>query len=190
MSLTIKDTLAKVPVRNVFKNNGTIAFGVANVLVNRFINSFAFSTKLDATQLEILTVDTLENFAHESLEDIILFFKMARTGKFGVTKKAPDSNLIFGEWLPKYLEQKAILREQKYQEQKAKNNTNLNTNFVAEYQAKLNKKKRQEQLQQAIDELTTPMDRQMLNDTILSWEKDKKPKYLIDLLKQKRKVIK
>ncbi len=189
MGLKIKDTLQSVAIRTVFKDNGAIGYGVANVLVNRFINSFAFSTKLDATQIEILTVDTLEHFAYDSLEDIILFFKMARTGKFGVTKKAPDSNTIFGEWLPKYLDLKSQTREQKYQEQKAISNSNLNTKFVEQYKKKQNKKKRQEQLQQAIDDLTQNMDRQMLNDTILSWEKEKKPKHLINLLKYKRKTI-
>ena len=89
MSLTLAESDNKAKMRSVFKGDtGQIGFSVVKVLVNRFLESFAFSTKLNDSQVEILTVDTLENFAYESLEDIILFFKMARSGKFGSAKKS------------------------------------------------------------------------------------------------------
>lgn len=192
MSLSISNTLSNIAIRTAFKENGTIGYGVANVLVNRFINAFAFSTKLDATQIEILTVDTLEHFAYESLEDIILFFKMARSGKFGTTKKAPDSNLIFGEWFPKYLDLKAIEREKQYQTKKDtldKNNLQ-GAKFVEKYLKKQQIKAEKEHLQKEVDELVKFMDRQMLEDTITSFEKDKTLIEYTKLLRFKRRIIK
>ena len=76
----------------------------------------------------MLTIDTLEHFSYESLEDIILFFKMARTGAFGSTKKGVDSNLIYGEWFPAYLEKKAQIRETNYTTEKSNRNNNNNNN--------------------------------------------------------------
>ena len=192
MGLSISDTLSSIAIRNAFKEHSTIGYGVTNVLVNRFINAFAFSTKLDASQIEILTVDTLEHFAYESLEDIILFFKMARSGKFGVTKKAPDSNLIFGEWFPKYLELKAIEREKSYQTKKDsiyKENIE-GSKFVAAYQKKLKLKAKKKELKKEVNRMVHHMDRQMLEDTITSFEKDKTLKEYTILLKQKRRTIK
>ncbi|MDB0600069.1 hypothetical protein PL373_02635 [Tenacibaculum maritimum] len=81
-------------------------------------NSFAFATKLTDDQIDILTVDALDKFSHESLEDILLFFKMARSGKFGTTKRGVDSNLIFGEWFPMYLDLKSRERETVIENQK------------------------------------------------------------------------
>lgn len=191
-NLSLKSTLSNIAIRSAFKDNGTIAFGVTNVLVTRFINSFAFSTKLDPSQIELLTVDTLDNFEYESLEDIILFFKMARTGKFGVTKKAPDSNTIFGEWFPKYLELKALEREKQYQTKK--DSLDKNTLQASKFVEKIRKeqiiKAERERLQKEVDDMTKYMDRQMLEDTITHFEKDKTLIKYTKLLRFKRRIIK
>ena len=98
IGLTVKDTFESSNIRSVFKgDNGQIGFSVVNVLVKRFMDSFGFATKMSDTQIEVITVDTLEKFAFETLEDIILFFKMARNGSFGSTMRGVDSNLIFDE---------------------------------------------------------------------------------------------
>ena len=142
MGLTINETFSKPHLRSVFiGDHSSVGFSVVNVLVTRFIDSFAFTTKLNADQIDSLTVDTLENFAYESLEDVILFFKMCRSGKFGVAKKSIDSNLIFGEWYPKYLDKKAELREQKYNTQKNERNSIPTTmDDVKKSYAKIEKK--------------------------------------------------
>jgi len=140
MGLTIQSTFSKPNIRSVFKGEtAQIGFSVVNVLVTRFINSFGFSTKLDPMQIEMITVDTLENFAYESIEDILLFFKMARSGKFGTTKRGDK----------------------------------LDTKKVEVY----------------VDKITKDMDRQLLEDTILDWEKDPIKKKHIHILKAKRKTV-
>jgi hypothetical protein len=192
MSLTINDTFTKPHLRSIFVNKySSVGYSVVNVLVNRFIDSFAFTTKLNKEQIECLTVDTLENFAYESLEDVILFFKMARSGRFGTAKKSVDSNLIFGEWYPKYLEKKADLREQKYTEEKHEfNSTPITMEDVKKTYSEINKKNLKKRVQNHIDKITKNMDRQMLEDTITDWNRDSKRKPYIDLLKRKRKIIK
>lgn len=103
LQLSIDKTIDKPIIKSTFKNeNSQIGFTIVSLLVNRFIDSFGFSTKLNESQIELLTVDTLEKFSYDSLEDIVLFFKLARSGTFGTTKRGVDSNLIFGEWFPMY----------------------------------------------------------------------------------------
>ena len=192
MGLTINETFSKPHLRSVFiGDHSSVGFSVVNVLVTRFIDSFAFTTKLNADQIDSLTVDTLENFAYESLEDVILFFKMCRSGKFGVAKKSIDSNLIFGEWYPKYLDKKAELREQKYNTQKNERNSIPTTmDDVKKSYAKIEKKNFVKRVENYIDKITAYMDRQMLEDTILDWSKNPGRKPYLDILKRKRKTIK
>jgi len=193
MSLTINETFDKAIIRSVFKGEaGQIGFSVVNVLVTRFIDSFGFSTKLNPIQIETLTVDILENFQYESLEDIIIFLKMARTGKFGSTGRGVDSNLILGDWFPKYLDQKAQIREQNYQKEKAQFSDS--TNAVEQYYAKMRAKKAQDEKESKakleIDEMVKSMDRAVLEDTIADWERKEEMKPYLSYLKQKRLIIK
>lgn len=190
MNLQIQDTFTRPTVRAVFRDHGNIGFSVANVLVQRFADSFGFSTKLSPSQIETLTVDTLENFSYESLEDIILFFKMARSGKFGTTGRGIDSNLIFGDWFPKYLEQKAELREREHERKKAEMKaTPVTVEDVKKTYSENQKKQNWEKAKDYVERITRNMDRQILEDTIVDWEKDPKKKYYVKLLKAKRKEI-
>lgn len=192
INLTINDTLNKPNIRSVFKDQASpIGFSVVKVLVNRFIESFAFSTKLNDTQIELLTVDTLENFAFESLQDIIIFFKMARSGKFGNTKRGVDSNLIYGEWYPIYLKLKAEERENEYNKQKAvTSRVQATDEDIAATYKEIRNKARKRKVEAFVDEITQNMDRQMLEDTIVDWEKDEERKPWIYLLKEKRQSVK
>lgn len=190
MNVTIADTLTKATIRSAYKGNDKLAYSVVSVLVNRFLNSFAFTTKLDKSQVAVVTLDTLEHFAYDSLEDIILFFKMARSGKFGVAKKSVDSNMIFGEWLPKYLEQKAQAREEAYTVSKT-NHTAIVTTIedVKKSYDKVTARKDAEKRQAYVNKLTKDMDRQMLEDTIESWSRDERMSRWVYMLKAKRREI-
>jgi hypothetical protein len=189
LSLTISNTIGKPVLRDVFKGeNGSVGFSVVRIVVKRFLNSFAFSTKHTDEQIDVMTVDTLERFSHESLEDVLLFFKMARAGRFGATKKGVDSNLIFGEWFPSYLELKSIERESQLQNEKNSRDSvsiSMKDVEISYRKAMLRNLKKKES--DFIDQFTKDMDRQMLEDTILSWSKDDELKKYIDLLKKKRR---
>lgn len=193
MQLTIQQTFDKALIKSVFKGeSGQIGFSVVNVLVTRFIDSFGFSTKLNPTQIETLTVDILENFQYETLEDIIIFLKMARTGKFGSTGRGVDSNLILGDWFPKYLDKKAEIREQNYQVKKTEFISN--NSAVDLYYKNIQKKKEQKKIFDNmiadIDKMVLNMDRTMLEETILDWSQKEEMKPYLDYLKRKRLILK
>lgn len=179
-------------MRSIFKKETSqIGFSVVNVLVTRFINSFGFSSKMDAMQIETLTVDTLEKFAYETLEDIVLFFKMARNGSFGATNRGVDSNLIYGDWFPKYLEKKAELREQIYLKEKAETSrTQATDDDVKATYDKIKEKLMIKKVEEYVERITLNMDRQLLEDTIVDWDKDPIRKPYLYILKRKRKELK
>lgn len=194
MNLTINQTLDKALIKSVFRQEaGQIGFSVVNVLVTRFIDSFGFSTKLNSTQIETLTVDILENFQYETLEDIIIFLKMARTGKFGSTGRGVDSNLILGDWFPKYLDQKAQVREEIYQKEKSLQAKSDEDGAVEMYYAKLRREKAQkleeQRMKSEIDEMVKSMDKQMLEDTITDWSQKEDMKPYLSYLKSKRPYV-
>lgn len=80
------------------------------VIVKRFNDLMNVSKKLNEDQMIALANDLYESFGGESLEDVVLFFKMARTGAFGVDFYRLDTTIILS-WLPKYFEVKIESRE-------------------------------------------------------------------------------
>lgn len=193
IGLTVDKNLDKPVIRGLFKNeNGQIGFAVVKVLVNRFIDSFGFSTKLSENQLEVLTVDTLEKFSYDSLEDIILFFKLARSGTFGTTKRGVDSNLIFGEWFPIYMEMKAEAREREYI--KNKKTITESTLSIEEVKKSYEKIKPNNSFRDRvliyIDKITEGINRLELEDLIQAWSEDEQKKPYLRELKAKRQIIK
>jgi hypothetical protein len=193
MGLNLSKTLSKPTIRSIFKGeNASVGFSVVKILVTRFMNSFGFSTKISEDNIEMITVDTLDNFGYESLEDIILFFKMARTGKFGETNRGVDSNLIFGKWFPVYLDKKAQLREEKHNDfkQQSKNQKAISMGDVEITYRKSLVKKLETDKENFIVNYTKNMDRQMLEDTIQHWSKDQELKNHVKMLKLQRRTIK
>lgn len=191
MSLSLPSTLSKPTMRTVFKDHGQIGFSVVSVLVTRFMDSFGFSTKMSPSQIEVLTVDTLENFSYESLEDIVLFFKMARTGKFGSTKKGVDSNLIFGEWFSQYLEHKAELREREHQKIKGElSNNPVTIEDVKSAYQKAAAANMPARVKAYVDKITKDINREQLEILIEEWNNDQQKKPYIDIIKRKRLEIK
>jgi hypothetical protein len=192
MNLSLIETLDQPTVRKVFSgDNAPIGFSVVKVLVNRFLESFGFSTKLSESQVEILTIDTIENFKYESLQDIILFFKLARSGKFGSTKRGVDSNLIFGEWFPMYMEQKADLREQQYLKQKSELNAQaVSYDDVKKTYEKLQEKPFIEKVKNYVEIITEGINREQLELLIQEWESDEQKRPYLKYLKIKRTFIK
>lgn len=190
MDLTIADTLNKPCLREVFgSGNGATGFSIIKTLLQRLIDSFAFTTKLNDAQMEVLTVDCLDHFSCESLEDVIIFLKMARTGKFGSTKKAVDSNLLFGEWFPMYLDLKAIEREKIIADRKKidEGKSHYVSAVQKTYALAIQRKEIIDQ-KESIDLMVADYDRQMLEDLITDWTKNNNP--MLSYLKTKRKTIK
>ena len=189
--VSLKMAINTPTIRSAFRGNDEVAYSVAHVLCKRFLGSFTFSTKLEPAQIEVFTIDTLDKFQYESLDDMVLFFKMARSGTFGTAKKGIDSNLVYGEWFPQYLELKAIEREKAINAEKvAKTTTPVTMEDVKKTYAIMEGGRNKGKTIAYIDEITKDMDRQMLEDTITSWEKDPKLSDQLRLLKLKRLTIK
>ena len=64
---------------------------------------------LETFQTIILAGDLYEKFKHDTLEDVILMFKMARQGDFGKVFKV--DNFLVMDWANRYLEKKSEERE-------------------------------------------------------------------------------
>ena len=194
MGLTMKDTFQGITIRSAFREEaGQIGYSVINLLVRRFVDSFGFATKMNETQIEVLSVDTMEKFSYETLEDVILFFKMARTGQFGTTMRGVDSNLIFGDWYIKYLEIKAEHREKDYEKTKIEQKTELVSleDVRKSYHKQKNTgKKFIEKVIERINEITQDFTRKDLEKLISEWNKDTSKKDFIQYLKRKRLDIK
>lgn len=199
MTLTIADTLNKPVLKHIFRDDKMqTGFNVIKLLIARFLDNFGFTNKPTESEIESITVDTLEHFGYESLEDIIIFFKMARSGKFGTAHRRVDSNFIFGEWFPKYMELKTQQRELILGKQRNQlNETPLTIEEVKQMRYEKETPKRfRDKIQKArdrIDEITATMDRHDLDTLIDYWENhsdysDCKP--YVYLLKNKRNEFK
>lgn len=191
MNLTIADVFTKPTIRKAFSGDalGTLIFSTINVLVNRLLDSLAFTQKLNVTQIDILTASTLEKFEYETLEDVIIFFKMARNGTFGSAKKSVDANLLLGDWLVQYFDLKAQEREVFRNKQKGEYMDN-SAGVMKAYMNRMSKAERERKAKEEkdyINNITKDFDRQMLEDLITDWSK--KPLFAkhLKLLKQKRK---
>lgn len=194
--LTVSDTIHHSSIRSVFKNDAaTLAFGVVRILVDRFLGSFGFSTKHTSDQVDIITVDILDNFKYESLEDIIVFLKMARTGKFGTSHRGIDSNLVIGDWMPKYLEMKAEAREKYHINNKHEMlKVDVSTEAILRGEQKNLEKKKHAAAQNAfreyVENITKGITREQLEILIEKCSQVKEAAPHIWILKMKRREIK
>lgn len=177
---------------SVFKGeHKKIAFATIEFLVLRFVDSFGFATQVSESRIETLITDFYDNFKSESLSDIVLFLKMARNGYFGATHRGLDSNLIFGDWFPKYLEQKAIERENIYIKEKSKQKESLvSIEDIRKAYQKLQNRDFQDRVIAYVEKITTGINRNKLEELIEEWENDENQKKWVMLLKAKRTIIK
>ena len=161
-------------------------------LLNRFNSNFNVGKSLTSEQSAMIASDIVEKYPYETIEDVVLMLKQVRQGIIGDGKDFKlDGQNILAKWFPQYLDNKYA--EVERQNKKVKDE-NLGANAVEEFYRKEAEKKRKAQkekeVKDQIDQMTSVMDRQMLEDTITSWENDKVSKVYLDYLKQKRKLIK
>lgn len=161
-------------------------------LLNRFNESFNFGKSLTKEQAALLASDIVEKYPYETIEDVVLMLKQVRQGIIGDGKDFKlDGQNILAKWFPQYLDNKYA--EVERQNKKVKEE-NLGATAVEMFYAKQKRKKQAEEQRkraiETIDKFTSVMDRQMLEDTITDWQNRGISKEWLDLLKQKRKVIK
>lgn len=112
--LTLLDAVSGTML-NKFLFNGLepIKNGKANLvtsltfIIQRGVESFNVGSNITEDQAFTMALDLIEIYKHDTLEDIVMMFKMARQGKFGGKIFRIDSHVILSEWFPAYLELKA-----------------------------------------------------------------------------------
>lgn len=191
-SVTLTDTVKNDVISKVFRGEEQTLFTVVGILTQRFMASFGFSKAADQTLIDVIATDLLDAMRYETLEDFLLFFKYARMGKLGVTGRGVDSNLIIGEWLPKYLELKAEEREKQWN--KEKKGEGLVAKAVEEFykreELKKQKDKELNDVKAHVENITKDMTREALEKTIEMWQKTEFGSKYVYLLKVKRREIK
>lgn len=65
--------------------------------------------ELEGYQIQILAGDIYEKFKTDTLDDVVLMFKMARQGDFGKVYKCDTFEIM--DWCNKYLDHKSATRE-------------------------------------------------------------------------------
>ena len=105
-SLTIADSLQSFPL---IKSQGTKASVIPQII--RVIEFFieVVGKSLESYQIQVLAGDLYEKFKHDTLEDVIMMFKHARTGDFGKIYDCKPPEIL--SWCTPYLELKAEERE-------------------------------------------------------------------------------
>lgn len=170
---------------------------IITYLLMRFSESFNVSKKLTDGQAPLIAVDIIEKYPYETIEDVILLLKQVRQGIIGDGKDYKlDGQNILNKWFPEYLEKKYTEVER---QQKQLQNDSLKMSpgeihpvtlyYQKQRQQKLQKEKDAE-MKPEIDEMLKNMDRQMLEDTIIDWEKRDDLKHWVAYLKSKRPHIK
>jgi len=166
-------------------------------LLTRFNSNFNFGRSLTDAQAALLASDIVEKYPYETIEDVVLMLKQVRQGIIGDGKDYKlDGQNVLTKWFPEYLEKKYIEFERiKKQEQSiSKEELLLKTNainaFYEKRKQKVAEKENYKKTIEEIDKMVEFMDRQMLEDTILDWEKKPEMSVYMDYLRKKRLVVK
>lgn len=103
-SLTIEKCVT-APLLINQKANETELIKSIFLIIRRFNELVNVGRKFSEDQMISLASDLYERFSSDSLEDVMLFFKMARSGEFGDIYRL-DSIVVLS-WVQKYLEMKS-----------------------------------------------------------------------------------
>lgn len=161
-------------------------------LTTRLSDNFNVGKKFTEEQAIVMAFDLLEVFGYETMEDVVLMFKMARQGKIGDGKDFKlDSQTVFHKWIPEYLDLKAEHRENEHTKSKKLIDTlENNTSFYDLQKLKKEKSEQRKKVIVYIDKITKDIDRNTLEKMIIEWNQDPIKKEYIALLKEKRLVVK
>lgn len=123
-SISIQQTLTSPLLKKITNDIHSLrqTGRLISAIIERYAMQLNTHKEVDSRQFTVMALDLIELFANETLEDIILLFKYARNGKYGYRARFDISVVM--EWVPQYLEYKAIAREEMIQKQKAERDLN------------------------------------------------------------------
>ncbi|HEY6143760.1 MAG TPA: hypothetical protein VIV55_10150 [Flavobacterium sp.] len=162
-------------------------------LINRLSENFNVGKKFTDEQAFMMAVDLKDIFGYETLEDILLMFRMARTGRIGDGKDFKlDSQVVFHKWIPQYLDLKADFREGEHNRIKSLSFSTVLTieQVKNSYKRRISLQEREDRRNARINEITEGFDREMLENLITEWQLDESKKPYLRYLTAKRLTIK
>lgn len=169
---------------------------VVTYLLMRFSEGFNVKNKLTPEQAAQTAMDIIEKYPYETIEDVILLLKHVRQGIIGDGKDYKlDGQNILNKWFPDYLEIKytEVERQQKQAHLELSKVNNSETHPVTLFYEKRRKEKlkkeKDAEVKKEIDEMLKSMDKQILEDTIVDWEKKEEMKPWVGYLKSKRHLF-
>ena len=109
--ITLLDCIEAPSVKKLIKNNGetNVQITIESIILMGMDN---FNVKFHLTdkQIAFFAEGFIEDFAHESIDDLILCLKHAARGKYGEIYNAIDPPILF-KWFRLHLENKSIEME-------------------------------------------------------------------------------
>lgn len=197
-NLSIENAINGTTLKKLEKSVGEInTITAICYLINRFNSNFNVGKSLSQTQSALLASDIVDKYPYETIEDVVLMLKQVRQGIIGDGKDYKlDGQNVLAKWFPEYLDKKYTeferikSKETKIVSTDLDDKNNPVVQFYAKRRSEKARKEREEKTKVEIDEMVKIMDRQMLEDTIVSWEKMDEMKPYLDYLKRKRSVVK
>ncbi|MBC7749200.1 MAG: hypothetical protein H7Z76_11615 [Methylotenera sp.] len=197
-NLTLSNAIDGTKLSKLEKSVGEInTITAICYLLNRFNGNFNVGKSLTQQQSAMLASDIVEKYPYETIEDIVLMLKQVRQGIVGDGKDYKlDGQNVLAKWMPDYLDKKYFEIERQHKKMQYENISKLedNNHPVMQFYAKRRAKKIQEEkdnkIKLEIDEMVLSMDKQMLEDTIMHWEKQEELQPYLYYLKNKRLVVK
>lgn len=191
-NLNIKSAIEGTKINKLEKTFGEINITkVVSFLLMRFSDSFNVGKNLTPLQSAQLAIDIMEKYPYETIEDIVLLLKQVRQGSIGDGKDFKlDSQNVLAKWFPEYLDKKYAeverLNKQVQDSFISKHNEDAISKMYALRQKKKLQEEKEQKIKEEIDDMTKNMDRQMLEDTIVDWNKKEDMRQYVKYLISKR----
>jgi len=197
-NMNLQKAIDGTKIKSLEKTLGEInMIKVVTYLLMRFSESFNVGKNITNSQAPLIAVDIIEKYPYETIEDVVLLLKQVRQGIIGDGKDYKlDGQNILNKWFPEYLENKYTeferLKKQDYiiSESEKTLRSNAVQKFYDKRKWQKQQKEQYQKMLEEIDEMVKSMDRQMLEDTIVDWEKKPEMQPFMDYLRQKRLVVK
>jgi len=157
------------------KENPIAVESAINQLIYDFVKQSNEPRSLNEDQIYRISMDIVNDYPYESLEDFALMFKMARSGRFSEAYGTIDQSQIY-KWIGEYLELKAIDRENNF-----KNKPIDLPDGPAEYSPELAKLKESVSLDKKVSKpnrITFEQHYSMIKELIITYDKGDKNKLI------------
>lgn len=132
-SVTIADSLQAPTLRRLEAEHGRDEIvSILSILILRTAAFFNIGNNISEDQTLELAYMMADRYPYETVEDFVLMFNRAKSGKYGEMYNRLDGLVIFS-WMGKYLEEKAEAREKLHQRQKYSDHGVDFTKMISEY---------------------------------------------------------